>query len=171
MRARGRTLALALVVSAGLLVGAVLLLDAPGDGGQGIPHALPQPELAAAGERGAPPVPDPAPGAAERYYRKAEVDVPAVPVSRVPLVIPERAYYSRLAGKVRARVFIGADGGVDRVDILEAGPVRGLFERPALDALRRMHYRPASIGGRAVRSQKVVEVVFDPRADDPHKAQ
>jgi len=49
--------------------------------------------------------------------------------------------------------------------------VRGLFERPALDALRRMHYRPASIGGRAVRSQKVVEVVFDPRADDPHKAQ
>ncbi|MGH8720662.1 MAG: energy transducer TonB, partial [Burkholderiales bacterium] len=88
-------------------------------------------------------------------------------LSPVPLLIPEYAYHSRLMGRVRARVFIGADGSVDKVAILDAAPVRGLFEEPAVAALRKMRYRPARIEGRPVRSQKVVEVVFDPRAEEP----
>jgi len=181
MREWERTLSLALVLSAGLHLVAVLALDAaPLGAGHGIRQELRlllRGEEPAAGKDASPAVPPtprshtaaPQPGhpPADRYYRKAEVDAPAIPISRVPLLIPEHAYYSRLVGKVRARVFIGADGGVDKVQILEAEPVRGLFEDAALDALRGMRYQAARIGGRAVKSQKVVDVVFNPRADDP----
>ncbi len=171
MRAWGRTLPLALVVSAGLHLLAALTLNAPRLGwGEGPAQALQV--LLRGEERAAPAAPAPKAGpgalpAAQPYYRKAELDDPAIALSPVPLLIPEYAYHSRLVGRVRARVFIGADGSVDKVVILEAVPVRGLFEEPALAALRNMRYRPARLDGRPVRSQKVVDVVFDPRADEP----
>lgn len=171
MRAWEKTLPLALVVSAGLHLVAVLALDAPPVGwGQGPAQAL---QVLLGGEESSVPVAQPrkaGPGAlpaAQPYYRKAELDEPAIALSPVPLLIPEYAYHSRLGGRVRARVFIGSDGSVDKVVILEVEPVRGLFEEPALTALRKMRYRPAKLDGRPVRSQKVVDVVFDPRADAP----
>ncbi len=97
-----------------------------------------------------------------RYFRSSEVDEPAVPVERGPLVFPENAYVWKLAGSVRARVFINEEGGVDSVQIMEARPHRGIFEEAALEALRQVRYRPAGIGGRPVKSQKVIEVKFDP---------
>lgn len=166
---QGKMLALALVLSTGLHFVAVLVLDktVPGQG-PAFPfgfhvHLTHSAALATDSPHGA----NKGPATAERYYRRSEVDAPAVVRSRVPLLIPEYAYHSRLAGKVRARVFIGADGAVDRVVILEVVPVRGLFEQPAVEALRGTRYQPAKIGGRPVRSQKVVDVVFDPRADPP----
>jgi protein TonB len=96
------------------------------------------------------------------YYRASEVDEPAVPVERGPLVFPENAYMWKLAGSVRARVFINEQGGVDSVQIVEARPRRGIFEEAAIDALRQVRYRPAQIAGRAVKSQKLIEVKFDP---------
>lgn len=171
MRAWGRTLALALVLSAGLHVVAVLVLEAPMPGqGPAFPDGL-HVQLAQGATPAVAPPRDAAPegpAAANRYYyRRSELDEPAVALSQAPLLIPEYAYHSRLAGRVRARVFIGADGTVESVAVLEVEPVRGLFERPAVEALRGVRYRPARIGGRPVRSQKVVDVVFDPRADDP----
>lgn len=166
---QGKTLPLALVLSMGLHFVAVLVLDktVPGQGPafpfgfhvqltHGATPATDSPHGASKG-----------PATAERYYRRSELDHPAVALVQAPLLIPEYAYHSRLAGKVRARVFIGADGAVDKVVILEVEPVGGLFERPAMEALRAMRYQPAKIGGRPVRSQKVVDVVFDPRADHP----
>lgn len=176
MLAWEKTLPLALVASAGLHLIAVLALDVPPPGGSpGVPQGLRlllQREGPTAAREGSPATaPQAGVASADRYYRKAEVDVPAAPLSRGPLVIPERAYYSRLVGRVRARIFIGADGGVDRVDILAGGPAPQLFEQAALDALRSMRYQAAVLGGRAVKSQKVVEVVFNPRADDPDPAE
>jgi hypothetical protein len=57
-----------------------------------------------------------------RYFRSSEVDEPAVPVERGPLIFPENAYVWKLAGSVRARVFINEEGGVDSVQIVEARP-------------------------------------------------
>ncbi|HUG61136.1 MAG TPA: energy transducer TonB [Methylomirabilota bacterium] len=166
---RGKTLALALVVSTGLHFVAVLVLDKPVPGqGPAFPFGFHVQLTQGAAPATAPPrSATEGPAAPERYYRRSELDDPAVALAQAPLLIPEYAYHSRLAGKVRARVFIGADGAVDRVVILEVEPVRGLFERPAVEALRGLRYQPARIGGRPVRSQKVVDVVFDPRADHP----
>ena len=166
---RGKTLALALALSTGLHFVAILVLDKPVPGqGPAFPFGFHVQLRQGAAPATAPPrSANEGPAATERYYRRSEVDDPAVALSRAPLLIPEYAYHSRLAGRVRARVFIGADGAVDRVVILEVEPVRGLFEQPAVEALRGTRYQPAKIGGRPVRSQKVVDVVFDPRADPP----
>jgi TonB family protein len=173
MREWQRVLPLALVVSAGLHLGAAILVEVPPLGGGGgiqselrvLLHQRDAADTSSSAARDAAPRSGPA--GVERYFVKAEVDVVARPISRTPLVIPEHAYHSRLTGTVRARILIGADGSVDQVVILHARPVSGVFENAAIDALRAMRFQPALISGRAVRSQKVVDVVFDPRSDTP----
>ena len=98
----------------------------------------------------------------ERYYRNSEVDVQAEPLVQGPLVLPEQVYLSKLAGTVRARVYIDERGRVVSVDIVEARPVRGVFEEAALEALSQVRYRAAILAGQAVKSQKLIEVKFDP---------
>ena len=100
-----------------------------------------------------------------RYYRNSEVDEPAVPIERGRLVIPEHAYLSRLAGTVKARIFVSEEGTVESVDIVEVRPVAGLFEEAALEALRQVRYTPARIAGRPVKTQKLIEVTFDPKPE------
>ena len=97
-----------------------------------------------------------------RYYRSGEVDVQAEPVSSGPLVYPELAYLSKLRGTVRARVFISEDGIVESVQVVDVKPRRGVFEEAALEALRQVRYKPAEIGGNRVKSQKLIEVKFNP---------
>ena len=97
-----------------------------------------------------------------RYFRDAEVDRPAEPVAQVPLIYPENAYVSRLAGAVRARVYIDDKGSVVSIDVVEAKPIAGVFEDAAVEALSQLRYRPALVAGRPVMSQKLVEVKFDP---------
>ena len=99
---------------------------------------------------------------ADRYYRNSEVDVQAEPLVHGPLVLPEQVYLSKLSGTVRARVYIDEHGTVVSVDILDARPVRGVFEDAALEALSQVRYRAAILAGQAVKSQKLIEVKFDP---------
>ena len=99
---------------------------------------------------------------APHYYRNSEVDAPATPIERGPLVIPELAYLSRLQGTVRARVFINEDGSVESVQIIEVKPRGGIFEEAALEALRQVRYKPAEIAGQPVKTQKLIEVSFNP---------
>jgi protein TonB len=101
-----------------------------------------------------------------RYYRSREVHVQAVPVSSAPLVYPELAYVSKLRGTVRARVFISEEGVVESVQVVEAKPRRGVFEAAALEALRQVRYQPAEIAGVRVKSQKLIEVKFNPYEDE-----
>jgi protein TonB len=104
-----------------------------------------------------------------RYYRNNEVDVQATPVSSGPLIYPELAFVSRLEGAVRARVFISEAGEVESVEIVHVTPRRGVFENAALEALRQVRYKPAQIGGQPVKSQKLIEVKFNPRDDEASK--
>lgn len=97
-----------------------------------------------------------------RYYKNSEVDVPAVPLSRGPLIFPEHAFLSKLKGTVQARIYIDEDGNVESVQIVAVKPFAGHFEDAALEALRQVRYKPAEIAGQPVKTQKLIEVTFDP---------
>ena len=97
----------------------------------------------------------------DRYYTSRELDVRAEPVNQPPLIYPQQAYQARMRGKVTLRMLINERGGVDGITVLESEP-HGVFEAAALQAAQALAFSPASLAGRPVKSQKTLEVVFDP---------
>lgn len=100
-----------------------------------------------------------------RYFKSSELDERAAPIHQPPLVFPEHLWINRLRGRVLARVFISDDGAVDSVTILES--TMADFEQPAVDAVRGMRFRAGVKDGRPVRSQKTIEIEFDPYGPRP----
>ncbi len=98
----------------------------------------------------------------QRYFPRGDLDQPAQALGRAPLVYPQGALHLRVKGTVRLRVFVSEEGVVDRVELVSVDPPGQHFEEAALDAVRLMRYSPARKDGQAVRSQKLVEVEFDP---------
>lgn len=96
-----------------------------------------------------------------RYFPLREVDTPARPRGTVPLIYPENALIWKLGGVVRLRLLINEQGTVDAAEVVSAQPA-GEFEEAALDAVRRLVYDPALRNGRPVKSEKLIEVAFDP---------
>lgn len=138
----------------------VVLKQVPGEAPIGESRRAPKPEdsgIAAAAPQPGSSLPTPV-----RYYKNSEVDVPATPIVRGPLVFPEHAYVSKLHGTVRARVYISEAGEVESVQIVEVKPLGGIFEEAALEALRQVRYKPAEIAGQPVKTQKLIEVTFNP---------
>jgi len=112
---------------------------------------------------------DPAPlarASPKRYLSSSEVDERAVPLEMAPLLYPKTAYINRIRGMVRVRVYISAAGRVDKAEVVEAAP-KGHFEEAAIDAVQRTTFTAARKAGRAVPSQKLVEVEFDPYGPTP----
>lgn len=101
------------------------------------------------------------------YFLRNEVDVPAEPTSKPKLLFPERAFMSNLSGKVRVRLFINESGTVDALDIIETTPRHQPFTDSATAALKETFFIPAMIAGRKVKSQRVVEVLFNAEEDSP----
>jgi periplasmic protein TonB len=99
--------------------------------------------------------------AAENYLAASELDVRAEPLNEVELVYPQLAYQMRTRGKVTLRILINERGGIDQVSVLDSEP-RGTFEDAALTATWALRFSPAKKYGRNVKSQKTIEVNFDP---------
>jgi protein TonB len=79
-------------------------------------------------------------------------------VSRIEPVYPETARKARLEGIVVLEAIIAASGAIEEVRVVKsAGP---LLDSAAAEALRRWHYRPATLNGRAVRVLLTVTVAF-----------
>jgi TonB family protein len=133
----------------------------------GEPRPAPAPERSEAREA----VAAAQPGATlpHRHFTSREVDVPARVLEQPPLVYPEDPYLWKLPGKVRLRVFIDREGRVETVELVSAEP-RGYFEQAAIEAARAVRYRPAELRGQPVRSQKLIEVAFDPHEHLPRSA-
>ena len=104
----------------------------------------------------------------KRYLTSSEVDQRAVPVEMAPLLYPRTAYINRLRGTVRVRVYISAAGRVDKAEVVDAVP-KGHFEDAAIDAVQRTSFTAARKAGRAVPSQKLIEVEFDPYGPTPEE--
>lgn len=97
----------------------------------------------------------------DRYYKASEVDVRAQPINDVQLIYPKAAYEMRLKGRVVLSILINEHGTIDALSVVEADP-SGFFEDHALAATRALTFSPAMKNGRAVKSQKRIEVTFDP---------
>ena len=102
-----------------------------------------------------------------KYFSNHEVDVAAIPVFTPPLLFPERAYISRLSGKVRVRVFISETGLVDSVEAVETTPPHQPFTDSAITSVQNTTFSPAIVQGRKVRSQKLIEIIFNAEEDKP----
>lgn len=102
----------------------------------------------------------------KRYLTSSEVDERAVPLEMAELLYPEKAYLNRLRGTVRMRVYISSAGRVEKAEVVDAAP-KGHFEQAAMDAVQRTSFTPARKDGRAVPSQKLIEVEFDPYGPTP----
>ena len=97
----------------------------------------------------------------EQYYTSREVDVRAEPLNDVQLVYPQLAYQKRMKGKVTLQIFINERGAIDQLLVVSAEP-GGIFEEAALAATQALQFSAALKNGRMVKSQKFVEIVFDP---------
>lgn len=97
----------------------------------------------------------------ERYLLSSEVDVRAEPVQIPVLIYPEKAQQMKIDGLVRLQVYISKRGKIDAVNIVTANPP-GIFEDAALEALLATSFTPAQKNGHAVKSEKLIEIKFDP---------
>lgn len=97
----------------------------------------------------------------DRYYTAREIDIRAEPINEVDLVYPQLAYQRRIRGKVELRLFINERGAIDEISLVRATPA-GTFEEAALAATLALQFKPAVKNGRNVKSQKTIEVEFDP---------
>ena len=103
-----------------------------------------------------------APGGRAGPYAAGEVEIPAAPLSKSGPEYPERAIRLALSGAVNARFIVGADGRVEQeIVILDSSSPD--FTAAVRAFLRRARYRPARVGGLAVRQLVEQRFVFELR--------
>lgn len=91
------------------------------------------------------------------YYGMKEVDVRPKQLSD-PLY-PEQAAKLQIGGKVRVRLLLNENGGVDEATILDVDPPDWGFDAAVLEHLKTARFKPAKRKGRPVRS--TVEYVLE----------
>ena len=92
-----------------------------------------------------------------RYYTFKEVDVPATPLALKNAVRTSDNFPLGRIATLKLRLYISERGTLDRFEILEADH---LPDTKLLDDFRSVMFRPAELGGRPVKSQKVVGISF-----------
>lgn len=103
--------------------------------------------------------------AGPRYFRRSELTVAAVPLDEPAIEPPDDSTGHALpGGKVVLRVFLAADGAVDRVEVASSS-LPPAYDEAAVAAFSRVRFRPGEIQGVAVSSESRFEVGFD--AGDP----
>lgn len=78
------------------------------------------------------------------------VDVPPRPLSQPAPQLPARLREKGVSGSVTLSLLIGTDGKVEKARVLDASPA-GLFEEPALEAVKSWRFAPARYAGEPVR--------------------
>jgi TonB family protein len=97
----------------------------------------------------------------DTYYKAAEVDSRAVPLSAIQPVNPDIT--GKEQGIVVLRVYINSRGTVDNVVIVRAEPYH-TFGPSLLLPFRQARFVPARKGGVAVNSEMLIELRYGPSA-------
>jgi TonB family protein len=93
------------------------------------------------------------------YYRAAEVDSRAVPLSAIRPINPDLT--GSLQGIIVLRLYINSRGSVDNVVIVRAEPYH-TFGPSLLLPFRQARFVPARKGGVAVNSEMLIELRYGP---------
>ena len=97
----------------------------------------------------------------EKWYPATELGALAQPLVMPSLRYPEELAGSGISAKVRIRLFVDERGTVRKIDIVEAGP-EAAFNTAAVQAWQDVRFSPALREGIAVKSQKLLELDFQP---------
>ncbi len=97
------------------------------------------------------PPPRPAP------LRMSEGVMEAALIHKVQPLYPAIPRAMHLAGTVRLRAIIAADGSVRQIDVISGNP---LLAQPAVAAVREWRYRPTRLNGEAVEVETLITVNF-----------
>jgi hypothetical protein len=100
-------------------------------------------------------------GAYTHYFAASWLGARAYPLRRIDLELPQTKNGIEYYGKVRLKVYINADGGVDRVDATES-TVPAQFRDDAVKAFSEARWEPGRIWGIRVKSLKLIEIDFEP---------
>jgi outer membrane biosynthesis protein TonB len=100
-------------------------------------------------------------GASTHYFTASWLGVKPYPLRRIDLELPQTRNGIEYYGTVRLKVYINADGGVDRVDATES-TVPAKFRDDAEKAFSQARWEPGRILGIRVKSLKRVEIDFEP---------
>ncbi|MEM0955398.1 MAG: energy transducer TonB [Pseudomonadota bacterium] len=96
-------------------------------------------------------------GALQKGQGMAGFDTDVIPVVRTAPAYPRAAKQAKIEGYVTMAVTIRPDGTVSGVSVLESDPPR-LFDRAAMDAMRRWKFRPKIVDG-APQSQRARQTI------------
>lgn len=98
-----------------------------------------------------------------RYKRPDELDSRPYPLRAVDLQPPAARGGIEYFGKLRVDLFIGKDGTVDRIEVLESTLPAGIAQE-ALKAFSSSRWEAGTRAGRKVRTVKRVEIEVEPPA-------
>lgn len=102
--------------------------------------------------------------ASTAYFRRSELTLPPVLQDEPLIDAPEEVGNGkRKGGKLVLRLFVNANGEVDRVEI-DSSSSPTAFEDASVAAFLPLRFRPGEIDGVAVSSQVVFEIDFDKQA-------
>ena len=123
-------------------------------------NLAPAPSIPSAAESEASPSPEP-PVAPVLAVPLAQIDSQPVAVLRRPPTYPAGARVLGIGGEVRMEVLVLESGEVGAVNVLRSpSPI---LSQAASAAARSWRYRPATSGGRAVRTWLTESITFDPK--------
>ena len=91
------------------------------------------------------------------YYPVSQLDQRPQIAAQIEPEFPSGATAAR--GRVLLRLYVGAQGEVEKIAVLEADP-SGAFEKSALDAFAAARFAPGIKNGVPVRSLLTIEVLF-----------
>jgi TonB family protein len=95
----------------------------------------------------------------DKWYTASELDARAEPVTAVEFAYPPKL--ERMIARVEVALFIDERGHVRKAQVLNAEPEK-LFDEAALSGWRNVRFSPAMRGGVPVKSEKIVQVDFQP---------
>jgi TonB family protein len=103
--------------------------------------------------------------AAPRYYAAHELDQRPLVLTHIEPAFPAGAPVQ--SGTVKLRLYLGADGRVEEIEVFEAQPA-GVFESAAAQAFAAARFTPGVRRGKAVPAVLTLELQFGtPREADP----
>ena len=105
-------------------------------------------------------MPLPAPAAnLKTLYQSGEVDRQPTAMANPAPFYPPAARRRGITGRVKVRFVVDNQGRVGKIRIIAAEPP-GFFEQTVISTLRRWHFRPGMVAGRAVNTEMETTIVF-----------